>query len=190
VVQSSSGTILAVVTQLSPITVVFPIAEDDLALVESHLRDGTKLTVEAYDRADLKKLATGSLITLDNQIDTTTGTVKARAIFPNTRHTLFPNQFVNVRLLVTTFKNVTLIPTSTIQQNGDTSFVYVIEDSISHMTNVKPGIADGGFTQVQGVSPGQKLANSGFERLQDKGKVSIATRPSTTEPTETENQAP
>jgi membrane fusion protein, multidrug efflux system len=189
VIQSSSNTPLVVVTQLSPITIVFPVAEDDLDLVESHMHDGAKLTVEAYDRTNQKKLATGALITLDNQIDTTTGTVKARALFPNKKTNLFPNQFVNVRLLVTTLKNATLIPSSAIQQNGNASFVYVIEDGTAHMVSIKPGITDGGFTQVQGINPGDKLANSGFEKLQDKAKVFVSTRPAATQES-TESEAP
>ena len=189
VILSSSNTPLVVVTQISPITVVFPLAEDDLSLLQSHLHDGPKLTVEAYDRADLKKLATGSLITLDNQIDSTTGTVKARALFANKKTTLFANQFVNVRLLVTTLKNTTLIPSSAIQQNGNASFVYVIQDDTAHMVSVKPGISDGGFTQVQGINAGDKVANSGFEKLQDKGKVYVSTRPAATQES-SESEAP
>jgi multidrug efflux system membrane fusion protein len=189
VILSSSNTPLVVVTQLSPITIVFPIAEDDLDLVTSHMHDSAKLTVEAFDRADQKKLATGSLITLDNQIDTTTGTVKARAQFANKKTNLFPNQFVNVRLLVTTLKNATLIPSSAIQQNGNASFVYVIEDGTAHMVSIKPGITDGGFTQVQGINPGDKVANSGFEKLQDNGKVYVSTRPAATQES-TESEAP
>jgi membrane fusion protein, multidrug efflux system len=189
VVQSSSNTVLAVVTQISPITVVFPIAEDSLDLLQSHLQDGTKLEADAYDRAEVKKLASGSLITIDNQIDTTTGTVKGRALFPNRKMALFPNQFVNVRLLVTTLKGVTLIPDSAIQHNGDQAFVYVINDNTAQMVNVTTGVTDNGLTQVKGVTPGQVLANSGFERLEDKAKVSPSTRP-TSGPSESESEAP
>ena len=186
VVQSTGNVTLAVVTQLSPITIVFPVAEDNLDLLESHL-NAAPLTVEAYDRADQKLLATGTLITLDNQIDTTTGTVKARALFPNPKGSLFPNQFVNVRLLVTTLKNVTRIPESAIQHNGQASFVYVIQDNTAHMVSVTPGITDNGYSQVKGVTPGQKVANSGFEKLQDNAKVYVSTRPTTVESSESES---
>ena len=121
--------------------------------------DPKQLTVDVYDRAIQKKLATGELIAVDNQIDTTTGTVKIRASFPNTDFALFPNQFVNARLLVRTLDNVTLIPSSTIQQNGQTSFVYVVQDNVAHLKNIKPGVADNGMTQVEGVNPGDVLAD-------------------------------
>jgi membrane fusion protein, multidrug efflux system len=172
---SSSATPLVVITQIQPITVVFTIAEDNLDQVEEQLRTGNKLTVDVYDRAALKKLATGELIAVDNQIDTTTGTVKVRASFPNTDFALFPNQFVNARLLVKTLQDVTLVPSSTIQQNGQTSFVYVIQDNVAHLQNIKPGVSDKGLTQVDGINPGEVLADSSFDKLQDKSKVSIAT---------------
>jgi membrane fusion protein, multidrug efflux system len=171
---SSSATPLVVLTQIQPITVVFTIAEDSLDQVMEELRNGAKLTVDVYDRAIQKKLATGELIAVDNQIDTTTGTVKIRASFPNDNFALFPNQFVNARLLVKTLNNVTLVPSSTIQQNGQTSFVYVIQDNVAHLKNIKPGVSDHGLTQVDGINPGDVLANSSFDKLQDNGKVNIA----------------
>src|SRR5208282_260985 len=97
------------------------------------LRKNAKLTVDAYDRAGLKKIATGVLLTLDNLIDTTTGTVKARGSFENNDSSLFPNEFVNVRLLVNTLQGATLIPASAIQHNGQTAFVYVLQDNTAHM---------------------------------------------------------
>ncbi len=186
VVQSTGAQTLAVITQISPITVVFTVSEDSIDLIESHMHDGAKLTVDAFDRTGQQKIGSGVLLTLDNQIDTTTGTVKARAVFPNKRGSLFPNQFVNARLLVNTFHNVTLIPSSAVQHNGQTSFVYVIQDQTAHMQNVTPGVTEGLLTQVTGISPGDVVANSGFEKLQDKSQVSIAkdatTEPSTTAP--------
>ncbi len=190
VVQAAGNTVLAVVTQISPITVVFPIAEDNLDLLESHMQNGAKLEADAYDRADQKKLDTGNLITIDNQIDTTTGTVKGRALFPNKNTPLFPNEFVNVHLLVTTLKGVTLVPASAIQHNGDDSFVYSIEDGVAHLVNVTPGVTDNGRTQVTGIKPGQKVANSGFERLDDGSKVNVTTRPSTAPSSSVESEAP
>ena len=179
---SSSGTPLLVITQIQPITVVFTIAEDNLGQVMEQLRNGSKLTVDVYDRAVQKKLATGELIAVDNQIDTTTGTVKVRASFPNDDFALFPNQFVNASLLVKTLQDVTLIPSSAIQQNGQTSFVYVIEDNVAHLKNIKPGVSDGGLTQVDGINPGDVLADSSFDKLQDNSKITVATgKPSATQ---------
>jgi multidrug efflux system membrane fusion protein len=117
------------------------------------------------------------LLTLDNQIDTTTGTVKGRALFANTNDALFPNQFVNTRLLVNTLQGVTLIPASTIQQNGQASFVYVIQNNIAHMRSIKPGVTNGGVTQVDGINPGDVVANSSFDKLQDNAAVVISNNP-------------
>jgi multidrug efflux system membrane fusion protein len=179
-VQASGNVIMAVITQITPITVVFTIPEDNLDQVETRLRTGAKLAVDAYDRTAQKKIETGELLTLNNQIDTTTGTVKARAVFANKTGALFPNQFVNTRLLVNTLQGVTLIPSSAIQQNGQASFVYVIEDNIAHMRSVKPGVSDAGLTQVEGVNPGEVLANSSFDKLQDKTAVTVAANPAAT----------
>jgi membrane fusion protein, multidrug efflux system len=177
VVQSSGTTTLVVITQMSPITVIFTIPEDSLGPVQERLRNKAVLTVDAFDRGGQQKIATGKLLTLDNQIDTTTGTVKARASFENKDAALFPNQFVNVRLLVTTLHDATLIPGSAIQHNGQTAFVYVLQDNTAHMRTIKPGVTDGGTTQVTGVSPGEVLANSSFDKLQDNSKVLIAGNP-------------
>jgi membrane fusion protein, multidrug efflux system len=177
VVQSSGTLTLAVITQLQPITVIFTIPEDNLDQVQRRLHNNARLSVDAFDRAVQKKLATGVLLTLDNQIDTTTGTVKARGSFDNRDLTLFPNEFVNVRLLVDTLQGVTLIPSSAIQRNGQTAFVYVIQDDTAHMRTIKLGVTDGGMTQVTGINPGDVLANSSFEKLQDNVKVVIPGRP-------------
>jgi multidrug efflux system membrane fusion protein len=174
VVQAAGSTTLAVITQLEPITVIFTIPEDSLGQVEARLRQGAKLPVDAFDRAALKKIASGTLLTLDNQIDTTTGTVKGRAVFDNKNDALFPNQFVNTRLLVNTLQGVTLIPASAIQQNGQASFVYVIQDNIAHTRSIKPGVANGGLTQVDGINPGDVVANSSFDKLQDNVSVVVS----------------
>lgn len=174
VVQSSGTTTLAVITQLEPITVIFTIPEDSLGPVEDRLRAKAKLAVDAFDRTAQTKIASGSLLTLDNQIDTTTGTVKGRAQFDNKNDALFPNQFVNTRLLVNTLQGVTLIPASAIQQNGQASFVYVIQNNIAHMRSIKPGVTDGGVTQVDGINPGDVVANSSFDKLQDNTAVVIS----------------
>ena len=177
VVQSSGALTLAVVTQIQPITVIFTVPEDNLDQVQQRLRKNAKLTADAYDRAALKKIATGMLLTLDNQIDTTTGTVKARASFDNKNAALFPNEFVNVRLLVDTHHGATLIPSSAIQHNGQTAFVYVIQENVAHMRVIQPGVTDGGITEVTGISPGDVLANSSFDKLQDNAKVVVSSKP-------------
>jgi membrane fusion protein, multidrug efflux system len=177
VVQSSGTLTLAVITQLQPITVIFTISEDNLGPVQQRLHKGAKLAVDAFDRAAQKKVATGTLLTLDNQIDTTTGTVKARGSFDNKDLTLFPNEFVNVRLLVDTLHGATLIQASAIQHNGQTAFVYVLQDNTAHMRTIKTGVTDAGLTQVTGINPGDVLANSSFDKLQDNGKVVVAGKP-------------
>jgi multidrug efflux system membrane fusion protein len=174
VVQSTGSTILAVITQVQPITVIFTVAEDSLAQVQAQTRHGKKLSVDAFDRAQQTKLATGKLLTYDNQIDTTTGTVKMRALFDNKKDALFPNQFVNSRLLVDTEQGVTLIPTSAIQHNGETAFVYVIQNDTAQIRNIKTGVADGGQTAVTGINPGDVVANSSFDKLQNNSKVVIS----------------
>ena len=177
VVQSSGTVTLAVITQLQPITVIFTIPEDNLGQVQPRLRVGAKLPVDAYDRGALKKIASGSLLTLDNQIDTTTGTVKARASFDNRDAGLFPNEFVNARLLVNTLEGATIIPSSAIQHNGNIAFVYVIQDNTAHQRNVKPGVTEGNNTEVTGIEPGDVVANSSFDKLQDKAKIVVSRQP-------------
>jgi multidrug efflux system membrane fusion protein len=177
VVQSTGTTTLAVITQLQPITIIFTIPEDYLGQVQPRLRQHASLAVDAFDRTAQKQIASGTLLTLDNQIDTTTGTVKARASFANKDSLLFPNEFVNTRLLVNTLQAATLIPTSAIQHNGAVAFVYVIQDNIAHMRNIQAGVTDGNTTQVTGINPGDVLADSSFDKLQDKSKVVVSSKP-------------
>ena len=177
VVQASGTVTLAVITQLQPITVIFTIPQDNLGQLQPRLRQQARLPVEAYDRAALKKIASGSLLTLDNQIDTTTGTVKARASFDNKDSSLFPNEFVNTRLLVNTLQGATLVPSSAIQHNGSASFVYVIQDDTAHMRSVKPGVSEGQTTEVTGINPGDVVADSSFDKLQDKAKIIVSKQP-------------
>jgi membrane fusion protein, multidrug efflux system len=177
VVQASGTTTLAVITQLQPITVIFTVAEDNLAQVQAQMRHGKRLTVDAFDRGQQTKIATGKLLTFDNQIDTTTGTVKMRALFQNKTDILFPNEFVNTRLLVNTLQNVTLIPTSAIQHNGQAAFVYVIQNDTAQIRNIKPGVADGDLTAVTGINAGDVLANSSFDKLQNNSKIVISKQP-------------
>jgi membrane fusion protein, multidrug efflux system len=190
VVQSDGTAALAVITQIDPITVIFTIPEDSLGPVQARLQKKAKLPVDAFDRTAQTKIATGKLLTLDNQIDTTTGTVKARAVFDNKNDALFPNQFVNTRLLVNTLQGVTLIPASAIQQNGQASFVYVIQNNIAHMRSIKPGVTDGGLTQVDGINPGDVVANSSFDKLQDNTAVVDTTNAPNNTPNGTPNSAP
>jgi len=156
-----------VVTQIQPITVVFTLAEDALPAVMQQTRRGQQLKVEALDRAQRGHLAEGKLTSIDNQIDTTTGTVKLRAAFDNRDSALFPNQFVNTRLLVKTLEDQTLVPSSAIQHNGSQDFVYVIgPDNKAQMRPVKSGNSDRGETAVlEGLKPGDVVANSSFEKL-------------------------
>jgi multidrug efflux system membrane fusion protein len=182
VVQADGTVTLAVITQLQPITVIFTVPEDSLGQVVARLNKQAKLTIDAFDRSGKAKLASGTLLTLDNQIDTTTGTVKGRALFANANNALFPNQFVNTHLLVNTLQSVTLLPSSSIQQNGQTSFVYVIQDNVAHMRTIKPGVANGGVTQVEGVNPGEVVADSSFDKLQDNAKVAISNTPASNTP--------
>jgi multidrug efflux system membrane fusion protein len=182
VVQAGSTTTLAVITQLQPITVIFTIPEDSLGQVQSRLNKKAKLPVDAFDRSGNTKIASGLLLTLDNQIDTTTGTVKGRAQFANKNDALFPNQFVNTRLLVNTLQGVTLVPSSAIQQNGQASFAYVIQDNIAHMRSITAGITNGGVTQVTGIGPGDVVANSSFDKLQDNAKVVVSNTPASNTP--------
>jgi membrane fusion protein, multidrug efflux system len=177
VVQSTGNVTLVVITQIQPITVIFTIAEDDLGAVQDRLRQSAKLSVDAYDRAGLKKIASGTLMTIDNLIDTTTGTVKARASFVNKDGALFPNEFVNVELLVSTIRAATLIPSAAVQHNGKQAFVYVIQDDVAHMRDINTGVVNEGKTQVTGVNPGEIVATSSFDKLQDNSKIAVSTTP-------------
>ena len=177
VVQANAGTVLAVVAQIQPITAVFSPAEDDLGKIQPQLKKRAKLEVDAYDRGGTKLIDKGTLLTLDNQIDTTTGTVKARAQFANKDSSLFPNQFVNIRLLTNTLQNVTLIPNAAVQHNGQAAFVYVIADNKAHLTPITVGVTNAQTAQVTGINPGDVLATSSFDKLQDNTAISISTKP-------------
>ncbi len=171
---SGAGSTLVVITQLQPITVVFNVAEDDLPQVQAQLRGAKPLQVEAYDRSDDKKLDTGRLNSVDNQIDTATGTVKFRANFPNPHSILFPNQFVNARLRVTTLKDATLVPSAAVQHNGTAAFVYVVKpNNTVAVQPIRTLTSDEQVTAVQGVGPGTTLATSGFDRLENGAAVEI-----------------
>jgi membrane fusion protein, multidrug efflux system len=176
-VTANATTSLVVITQTRPITVIATISEDSLSEVLQQPRHGVDLRLDAWDRNNQKKLATGKVTSFDNQIDTTTGTVKVRALFDNKQDELYPNEFVNTRLLVKTLHNQTLLPDSAIQHNGTTAFVYVIQNSQASLRKVKTGVSDGGNTAVEGVNPGEVVANSSFEKLQNGSKVVITQTP-------------
>jgi membrane fusion protein, multidrug efflux system len=175
-VTANSTTTLVVVTQEQPTTVVFTIAEDNLPQVLQQTRSGKSLRVDTFDRAQQGHLATGKLTSIDNQIDTTTGTVKLRAQFDNRDYSLFPNQFVNTRLLVKTLENQVLIPSSAIQHNGNQDFVYLIQKDANGekavQRSVKAGVSEHGETAVQGINTGDEVADSSFEKLQSGAPVS------------------
>jgi multidrug efflux system membrane fusion protein len=171
---AGSSSTLVVIAQLQPITVVFNVSEDDLPSVQAQLKGGRTLTVDAFDRANAKQIDSGKLTSLDNQIDTTTGTVKFRATFPNKTFSLYPNQFVNARLLLKTLRKVVLAPTAAVQHNGTDAFVYVVQQnntvSVQQITTLTSNET---VTAVQGVNAGTTLATSGFDRLENGTLVTV-----------------
>ncbi len=175
-VQTTSSTGIAVITQLQPITVIFSIPEDDLPEIMPQFNAGTPLIVTAYDRANLHLLATGKVSAVDSQIDTTTGTVKVRAQFDNADNALFPNQFVNARLLAETLQNVVTVPTSAIQRGSPGTYVYVVNaDSTVSVRQIKTGAVDGDLTEVRsGLVSGERVVVDGTDRLRDGLRVSVA----------------
>ena len=177
-VHASDTTGLLVITQVQPVTVVFTIPEDSIQPVISKLNAGQQLAVDAYDRNGKKKLAQGTLLTVDNQIDQTTGTLKLKAVFPNEDNSLFPNQFVNTRLLVEMKKDVTIVPVAAIQHGTQDTFVYVVnsdesgKNSTVTMKSVTVGTIDGDNAEIpSGVSPGDVVVIDGVDKLQNGSKV-------------------
>ena len=175
-VQTTSTTGIAVVTQLQPITVIFTLPEDDLPEVLPQFNAGTELTVTAYDRANLRQLAVGKVSAIDNQVDTTTGTVKIRAQFDNADNALFPNQFVNARLLIKTLDNAVTVPTSAILRGSPGAYVYVINaDSTVSVRKITTSAVDGSVTAVtSGLSAGERVVIDGTDRLRDGLKIIVA----------------
>ena len=171
---AGSASTLVVITQLQPITIVFNVSEDDLPQVQAQLRAGGQLRVDAFDRADEHLVETGTLTSLDNQIDTTTGTIRLRAEFVNEGLHLFPNQFVNARLLVHTLHGATLIPTAALQYNGTQTFVYVLKpDNTVAVQPVTAVTTNESETAVEGLGPQTSVATSGFDRLENGVAVQI-----------------
>jgi multidrug efflux system membrane fusion protein len=176
VIHASDASGLAVITQLQPIAVVFPMAQDNLPVVLDKLRAGEKFRVDAYDRAGKTKLAGGLLLSVDNQIDLATGTVKLKAQFPNDENRLFPNQFVNVRMLLEVRHDVTIIPAAAIQRGAQGPFVYVIQaDDTVTMRPIKLGPIEGESAAVDsGVAPGEQVVVDGLDKLREGAKVEPA----------------
>jgi membrane fusion protein, multidrug efflux system len=164
---------LAVITQLQPIAVLFNIPQDDLPSVLKRMRSGPQLVVELYNRDLKQKLATGTLLTIDNQIDPNTGTIRCKAVFPNEDNALFPNQFVNARLLVDTKRDTIIVPAAAIQRSPQSMFVYVVkDDSTVEVRNVVVGPTEGDDTSIDsGLSPGEVVVTEGVDRLQRGTKV-------------------
>lgn len=170
---SGSSNTLAIVTQLDPITVVFSIPEDDVQRVQDQMRRAHTMKVELFDRTQNQKIAAGSLLAFDNEIDTTTGTVKFRARFRNPSGSLFPNQFVNARLLVNTLAAAQVLPTSVIQYNGQQAFVYVVDEPTGtvRLQNITVINEANDKSALEGLPAGTVVAASNFDRLQDGAKV-------------------
>ena len=164
---------LVVITQVQPIDVVFPITETNLPRVQRRLREGNAPVVDAYDRNQTRKLATGKLITIDNQIDTATGTIKLKAAFPNEDSALFPNQFVNVKMLLDTLHGATIVPSAAILRGAPGTFVYVVaSDNTVAVRPVKVGPVEGENAVIEsGVSPGDVVVTDGTDRLREGAKV-------------------
>ena len=174
-ITAGSSTGIAVVTQLHPISVIFSVPEDALTKIAPKMRDGGKLTAEAYDRANIKLLATGIVTVLDNQVDTTTGMVKLRATFDNKDDALFPNQFVNIRLLVDVLKDAIAAPTSAVQHGAPGDYAYVIsEDGTASVRVLKLGQTDGDYVAIEsGLKAGDKVVVDGADRLREGALVRI-----------------
>lgn len=180
IVQANGTTPLVVIAQLQPITVIFNVAEDDLSKILPAVHKNPHLPIDIYDREDQTKIASGKLDTLDNQINTSTGTLRLRGVFSNEDESLFPNQFVNAHLLVDTLNDITLLPNSAIQRNSESAYVYLVKSPEEGQTNqtvqlqnVTVGITDGTNSQVEGVSEGAIVAADNFNRLTDGSKVTI-----------------
>lgn len=174
-VQTSDANGVVVVTQMQPISVLFAVPEDSLSQILPRLRAGATLGVAAYDRANAKLIANGQLATLDNQIDTTTGTLKLRAVFDNADRMLYPNQFVNARLLVDTLKDSVRVPVAAIQRGEPGTFVYLIgADNTVSVRVVKLGPTDDGYVAVRsGLEPGDRVVTDGTDRLRDGVTVAV-----------------
>ncbi len=170
---------LVIITQLQPITVIFTIPEDSIPTVLEQLRQGVRLPVEAYDREQRRKLAEGALLTIDNQVDPTTGTVRLRAQFPNTDNRLFPSQFVNARLRLETRRGATVVPTAAVQSSPKGPFVYVVRpDRTVAVRQVGVGVTEGDDVSIErGLVVGEQVVVEGAERLRDGAAIALRNGP-------------
>jgi multidrug efflux system membrane fusion protein len=175
IVRSGDANGLVVITQIQPIAAVFTIPQDSLPAVLARLRAGRVIEVEAYDREQKVKLASGRLLTADNQIDPATGTIKLKAQFPNEDGSLFPNQFINLRLHLDTRREATIVPSAAVQRGVQGTFVYVLkEDKTVALRPVKVGASEGENVMVDsGVSPGEVVVVEGSDRLRDGAKAEV-----------------
>jgi multidrug efflux system membrane fusion protein len=191
IVNTTDATGLMVITQVEPISVIFTISEDQLPPVLQRFHAGQRLEVSAYDRENTSQISSGTVTTLDNQIDPTTGTVKLRAVFANKDEALFPNQFVNAHLLVEEKKNVMLVPNAAIQRNGQSSFVYLVKpDQSVTMRPIKVGTTQGLESEVvSGLSAGDTVVTSGVDKLQEGSKVVVEVPKTTGQQPATANQS-
>jgi multidrug efflux system membrane fusion protein len=172
IVPANGTTGIVTITQLQPITIIFTIPEDDISRVVPEMQKGHKMRVDALDRDNQTELAQGSVLTVDNQVDPTTGTVRVRAIFANKDYKLFPNEFVNAKLLVRTLMGVNIIPNAAIQRNNEVAFIYVVKpDNTVQSRNINVGTTDGNQSAVTGVAPGEVVVTDGFDKLQDGTKI-------------------
>jgi multidrug efflux system membrane fusion protein len=173
IVHAADANGIAVITQLQPITVVFNLGEQDISSLVSRLQTGKRLAVEAYDRPFKHKLATGSLLTFDNLVDPNTGTIRLKALFQNRDNILFPNEFVNARLLIDTLKNTVLVPAAAVQRGPQTVFVFVVKpDNTIELRNVKLGPIEGEIASIeQGLAPGEVVVTEGVDKLQQGSRV-------------------
>jgi len=175
IVSAGQTTGVVVVTELSPMSVIFTVPEDNVSQVMGRSSSGAELAVTAFDRSQTVQIATGKLATIDNVIDPTTGTVKLRAMFDNTDGKLFPSQFVNIRLLVDTLQHQTVIPVAAVQRGADGTFVFVVSpDKVANQRSVKLGVQDGDSVAVlSGLKPGDTVVVDGADRLRDGADVTI-----------------
>ncbi|HLY56838.1 MAG TPA: MdtA/MuxA family multidrug efflux RND transporter periplasmic adaptor subunit [Stellaceae bacterium] len=165
---------LVVLTQLQPITVVFTLPEDNIPQVMKRLLSGAQLPVTAFDRSHATKLADGTVLTVDNEIDTSTGTLKVKASFPNEDDSLFPNQFVNVDLLLDTQHNATLVPQSAVQRGAPGTYVYVVKDDTAAVRPITLGPGNANDIAItKGIAVGEAVVTDGADRLKDGAKVTI-----------------
>ena len=175
IVHASDSNGVVTITQVQPVTVIYPVPEDNVPRIVKRMQGTQSVAVDAFDRGGKTRLATGRLLTIDNQIDTTTGTVKVKAEFPNTDSALFPNQFVNVRMVVETHEDATLVPTAAIQRGAPGTFVFLVkEDKTVAVTPVQLGAVSGETTEVnKGLAPGNLVVVDGADKLRDGSSVEL-----------------